>query len=118
GASWGDNLRHVLTRSARLVVLSQVLMCVSSGRILPQLINVLSQIAFTYLLSFLIMQWKWRYQLAAAVGLLGFWTALLFLFPGPDGPFSKANSIGLVVDRAIFHYDYDAAYSTSNFIPS
>src|SRR5207247_6860873 len=28
------------------------------------------------------------------------------------------NHIGLVVDRAIFHYDYDPAYSTLNFIPS
>jgi len=42
----------------------------------------------------------------------------LFAFPGPDGPFSKTNSVGLVVDRAIFHYDYDPAYSTLNFIPS
>ncbi|MBV8810081.1 MAG: hypothetical protein JO033_15520 [Acidobacteriaceae bacterium] len=28
------------------------------------------------------------------------------------------NSVGLLVDRAIFHYDYDPAYSTLNFIPS
>jgi heparan-alpha-glucosaminide N-acetyltransferase len=118
GATWTDNLRHVLSRSARLIILSQVLMWVSRGRITLQLINVLSQIAFTYFLSFLIMRWKWRYQVAAGAGLLAFWTALLFLFPGPDGPFSKTNSVGLVVDRAIFHYDYDPAYSTLNFIPS
>jgi heparan-alpha-glucosaminide N-acetyltransferase len=118
GATRGDNLRHVLVRSASLIILSQILMSVSRGRITPQLINVLSQIAFTYFLSFLIMQWKWRYQVLAAAGLLGFWTALLFAFPGPDGPFSKTNSVGLVVDRAIFHYDYDPAYSTLNFIPS
>jgi heparan-alpha-glucosaminide N-acetyltransferase len=118
GATWGDNLRHVLVRSARLIILSQVLMWVSRGRITPQLINVLSQIAFTYFLSFLMMRWKWRYQATAAAGLLAFWTALLFLFPGPDGPFSKTNSVGLVFDRAIFHYDYDPAYSTLNFIPS
>jgi heparan-alpha-glucosaminide N-acetyltransferase len=117
-ATWGDNLLHVLTRCARLIILSQVLIWVGRGRITPQLINVLSQIAFTYLLSFLIMRWRWRYQIAAAAGLLAFWTALLFIFPGPDGPFSKTNSVGLVVDRAIFHYDYDPAYSTLNFIPS
>ena len=38
------------------------------------------------------MQWKWRWQAVAAVGLLVFWTALLFVFPGPDGPFSKIGS--------------------------
>jgi predicted acyltransferase len=118
GATWGDNLRHVLSRSVRLIILSQILMWVSHGRITPQLINVLSQIAFTYLLSFLIMRWKWRYQIVSAAALLALWTALLFAFPGPDGPFSKTNSVGLVVDRAIFHYDYDPAYSTLNFIPS
>lgn len=118
GATWGDNLRHVLMRCARLIILSQIIIWVGRGRITPQLINVLSQIAFTYFLSFLIMRWKWSYQVAAAAGLLAFWTALLFIFPGPDGPFSRTNSVGLVVDRAIFHYDYDPAYSTLNFIPS
>jgi heparan-alpha-glucosaminide N-acetyltransferase len=118
GATWADNFRHVLARSVRLIIMSQILICVSAGRIKPQLINVLSQIAFTYLLSFLIMQWKLRWQVLTAVGLLAFWAALLFAFPGPDGPFSRTNSVGLVADRAIFHYDYDPAYSTLNFIAS
>jgi predicted acyltransferase len=118
GATPRDNFRHVLARSLRLIVMSQILIWVGAGQIKPQLINVLSQIAFTYFLSYLIMQWKWRWQALAAVGLLVFWTALLFLFPGPDGPFSKTDHVGLVVDRWIFHYDYDPAYSTLNFIAS
>jgi len=118
GATWGDNLHHVLGRSVRLIIMSQILIWVASGRIKPQLINVLSQIAFTYLLSFLIMQWRWRYQALAAGGLLALWMVLLFSFHGPDGPYSKMNSVGLMLDRAFFHYDYDPAYSTLNFIPS
>jgi heparan-alpha-glucosaminide N-acetyltransferase len=118
GASERDNFRHVLVRSVRLIILSQIVIWVSAGRIKPQLINVLSQIAFTYFLSYLIMQWRWRYQVVAAVVLLAGWTALLFAFPGPDGPFSKTDHIGLRVDRAIFHYDYDPAYSTLNFLAS
>jgi len=118
GATAHDNLRHVLVRALRLVILSQILIWVSAGHIKPQLINVLSQIAFTYVLSYFIMQWRWRYQAATAIALLAGWTALFFLFPGPDGPFSPRNHMGLRVDRAIFHYDYDPAYSTLNFIPS
>lgn len=118
GATPRDNLRHVLSRSIRLVILSQILIWVSAGQIKPQLINVLSQIAFTYFLSYLIMQWRWRYQAVTAFALLAGWTALLFAFPGPDGPFSHRNHIGLRVDRAIFHYDYDPAYSTLNFMAS
>jgi heparan-alpha-glucosaminide N-acetyltransferase len=118
GATWSDNLRHVLSRSLRLIIMSQILIWVSAGQIKPQLINVLSQIAFTYLTSFLIMQWRWRYQALTAVALLALWTGLLFSFHGPEGPYSKLNSVGLIFDRAIFHYDYDPAYSTLNFIPS
>jgi predicted acyltransferase len=118
GATPSDNFRHVLARSVRLIVMSQILIWVGAGAIKPQLINVLAQIAFTYFLSYLIMQWKWRWQVVAAAGLLVFWTGLMFAFPGPDGPFSKRDHIGLVVDRWIFHYDYDPAYSTLNFLPS
>jgi predicted acyltransferase len=118
GATEGDNLRHVLVRALRLIILSQIIIWVGAGHIKPQLINVLSQIAFSYVLSYLIMQFRWRYQVVIAIALLAGWTALLFAFPGPDGPFSKHDHIGLVVDRAIFHYDYDPAYSTLNFIAS
>jgi heparan-alpha-glucosaminide N-acetyltransferase len=118
GASESANTRHVLLRALRLIILSQIVIWVSAGQIKPQLINVLSQIAFTYVLSYFIMRLAWRYQVAVAIALLAGWTALFFAFPGPDGAFSHRNHIGLVVDRAIFHYDYDPAYSTLNFIPS
>lgn len=118
GATWNNNLRHVLVRSGRLIIMSQIVIWVGAGHIKPQLINVLSQIAFTYFLSFVIMQWRWRYQILAAAGLLALWTALLFSFHGPGGPYSKTDSVGLLLDRTIFHYDYDPAYSTLNFIPS
>ena len=118
GASGRDNFHHVWVRSLRLIILSQIIISVSAGRIKPQLINVLSQIAFTYFLTYLILQFRWRYQILTAVGLLAGWTALLFAFPGPDGAFSRHDHVGLVVDRAIFHYDYDPAYSTLNFIAS
>ena len=118
GATKRDNFRHIVVRSIRLIILSQIIIWIQAGRIKPQLINVLSQIAFTYFLTYLIMRWRRRYQVVSAIVLLAGWTALLFAFPGPDGPFSKRDHIGLVIDRAIFHYDYDPAYSTLNFIAS
>ena len=56
GASRSSIFRHVAWRSLMLIVLSQILMSVSGNRLHFQLINVLSQIAFTYFLSFLILQ--------------------------------------------------------------
>ena len=118
GATERNNLRHVLTRSLRLIILSQIIIWVGGSAIKPQLINVLSQIAFTYAITYFLLRLRWPYQAVAAIALLAGWTALFLAFPGPDGPFSHRNHIGLVVDRAIFHYDYDPAYSTLNFIPS
>src|SRR5579884_1261852 len=118
GATFADNTRHVLGRALKLIVLSEILIWVGANQIRPQLINVLAQLAFTYTLSFFIIQMRPRWQALIAAGLLAGWTALLFAFPGPDGPFSKTDHVGLRFDRMIFHYDYDPAYSTLNFIPS
>jgi predicted acyltransferase len=118
GASDRDNFHHVLMRSLRLLILGVVLVSVGAGQIKLQVIVVLGQLAFTYFLSYVIMQWPRRWQVVTAVGLLVFWMGLLFAFPGPDGPYSKTGHVGLVVDRWIFHYDYDPAYSSLNFIAS
>src|SRR5260370_17627888 len=83
GATPTQNFRHVLGRSIRLIILSQILIWVSAGQIKPQLINVLSQIAFTYFLTYLIMRCPWRYQALATFVLLAVLPPLLFPFPPP-----------------------------------
>lgn len=118
GATFRQNLGHVAARALRLLLLSQILMIISSDRLHFQLINVLAQIAFTYLFAFLIMQLKWRYQvLAAALILAGHW-ALFALFPGPDGAFSKILNVGARIDKALLGYNYSGYYVTINFICS
>lgn len=118
GQTAGQAGRHVGVRALRLVLLSQVLMCIAASRLHFQLINVLSQIAFTYFACFLIMQLRFRYQvLAAAAILAGHW-GLFALFPGPDGAFSKAGNIGAVIDRAWLGRNYPGSYVTINFISS
>ncbi len=117
GGRRGEIFRHVLWRSAMLIVLSQVLMSISANRLHFQLINVLSQIAFTYLLSFLIMQLRFKTQVAAVLGLLaGHWT-LFALLPGSEGAFSKTDNIGALIDRAL-GLRYGGYYVTINFLSS
>ncbi len=118
GATFRSNLWHVAVRAFRLFLLSQILSDISGGKLHFQLINVLSQMAFTYLFAFLIMQLSFRKQaIVAALILAGHW-ALFALFPGPDGAFSKEQNIGAVIDHAVLGFNYSGLYVTINFITS
>jgi heparan-alpha-glucosaminide N-acetyltransferase len=118
GATPRGNFRHVSSRALKLILLSQFLIIVSDQKLQFQLINVLSQIAFTYFLTYLILQLPFRGQAASAAGLLAFHTALFYLFPGPEGAFSRSGNIGAVIDRALLGYNYSGGYVTVNFISS
>jgi len=95
GATNFDLLRHVAWRSLVLIVLSNVLSNFDSrrGRPVLQLINVLCQIAFGYLLCFLITRLPFVWQVECAVAMLAGYWALFVLFPGPDGPFSRLENM-------------------------
>lgn len=118
GATARGNFRHVSSRALKLILLSQFLIIVSDQKLQFQLINVLSQIAFTYFLTYLILQLPFRGQVASAAGLLVFHTALFYVFPGPEGAFSKTGNIGAVIDKALLGYNYSGSYVTINFISS
>ena len=118
GSSAGQIFRHVAWRALMLIVLSQVLIDISGGKLQFQLINVLSQIAFTYFFTFLILRLPIRFQVLTAFLLLAGHWALFALFPGPEGAFSKTGNIGARIDLAILGYNYSGFYVTINFVTS
>jgi predicted acyltransferase len=118
GATPAQIFQRVARRALKLLVLSQFLMIVAEQRIHFQLINVLSQIAFTYFFTFLILQLRFRWQVTTAAGLLILHSALFFLFPGPEGAFSREGNLGAVIDKALLGYNYPGYYVTINFITS
>jgi heparan-alpha-glucosaminide N-acetyltransferase len=118
GATPRDNFKHVASRTVKLVLLSQFLIIVADHVMRFQVINVLSQIAFTYFLTYLIIQMQFRWQALAAVLLLAFHSALFFIFPGPDGAFSRTGNVGQVIDKTLLGYNYEGYYVTINFISS
>ncbi len=117
GASTLVLLKHVLWRAFLLIVLSNLYSNWGSRSGLKlQLINVLSQIAFGYVLCFLITRLDFRKQVVAALAMLvGYW-AVFAIFPGPDGPWSQTGNIGAVIDRKLLGYNYSGYYTTINFI--
>jgi heparan-alpha-glucosaminide N-acetyltransferase len=119
GATSGQLLRHVAARSFRLLLMSQILISISRGKMQFQLTNVLAQIALTYFLCYLIMQLKFRWQVMVAASLLiGHWL-LYVAFPGSEGAFySKTTNIGVVIDDFIFHKSNPGHWVSINFITS
>ncbi|MBI4874406.1 MAG: DUF5009 domain-containing protein [Acidobacteria bacterium] len=111
--------RHTLARAFRLVLMSQILMSISRGKMHFQLINVLAQIGLTYFLCYLIMQLKFRWQVViAALILAGHWV-LFVMFPGTEGPFmSKTTNIGALIDKFLFGRMNGGYWTNINFITS
>ena len=119
GATERELFWHVVARSFRLILMSQILMSISGGKMSFQLINVLAQVGITYFLAYLIMQLKFRWQ-AVIVGLIliGHW-ALFVAFPGTEGPFlSKDTNIGQLIDIRVFGHPNSDHWATINFITS
>jgi heparan-alpha-glucosaminide N-acetyltransferase len=119
GADDRTLFHHVLVRSLRLILMSQILMSIADSRLHFQLINVLAQIGITYFLCYLIMQLRFRWQAAIAGALLiGHW-ALFVAFPGTEGPFlSKTTNIGAVIDTWVFGHPNPDYWVNINFITS
>lgn len=119
GANRRQLFWHVVFRSLRLILVSQILISVSAGRFQFQLINVLAQIGLTYFLCYLIMQLRFRWQVLIAIALLvGYW-ALFVAFPGAEGPFlSKDTNIGAIIDIRVFGHQNGDHWTTINFVTS
>ncbi|MBK9169650.1 MAG: hypothetical protein IPM24_19615 [Bryobacterales bacterium] len=118
GAAFSELFRHVGIRAVKLIVLSQILISISGNALQFQLINVLSQIAFTYFFAFLIMQLPFQRQAIAAGAILAGYWALFALFPGSEGAFSRTDNIGAVIDRWWLGRNYSGHYVTINFVTS
>ena len=116
GATFSDLFRHVCWRALVLVLLSNLFSNFGEDHLQLQLINVLSQIAFGYVICFLILQAPPGWQVAMGVLLLAGQWALYAIFPGPQGAFSQAGNIGQVIDRAVLGYNYSGAYVTISFL--
>ena len=115
--NWGV-FRHVAYRSFMLIVLSNIYSNWDSSQshLALQLINVLCQIAFGYMICFLIIHMRFRYQVVAGLAMLAGYWVLFAIFPGPTGPWSKTGNIGAVIDLKVLGYNYSGYYTTINFI--
>jgi len=116
GDSMQTVFKHVLWRAAVLILLSNLFSNWGSKNLHLQLINVLSQIAFGYVICFLVTRRRFRTQVVTGCLMLAGYWALFALFPGPNGVWSQTGNIGAVLDLKLLGYNYSGYYTTINFV--
>jgi len=116
GAGSGETTRHVVVRSLRLIVISQILVSIELNRPHLQFHNVLTQVAATYLICYFLMRLKPWQQVAAAAALLAFHSSIYFVFPGPDGPWAPVTNAGTRLDRWLMGGNYPWPAVNINFL--
>jgi len=120
GETWRASLLHVLRRSALLILCGLVARSIQANKPVLDLINVLAQIAFTYLVAFLVLRRSWKVQALTAFGLLvAHWALYQFAqAPGVIGPWVKDGNLGWYLDRLVLHKNWNGSYATINCLSS
>jgi predicted acyltransferase len=120
GISWGKNFRHILVRCFRLLLCGVALHCVYAGKPVWELWNVLSQLAFTTLVAYLIIRQSSIVQFAVSILLLVL-TEVLYrtiLVPGFDQPFVDQHNFGNYMDMVLMGKINKGGWVAINCIPT
>jgi predicted acyltransferase len=117
GETWATSLKHVLRRCALLLLWGLIARSIQAGKPTIDVINVLGQLSFTYLVAFLVLKRGWKTQGAVALGLLALDWAL-FSFSGYPDPWARDHNIGSYLDQLILHKNWIEGYVTLNALPS
>lgn len=118
GISWNANLPHVLKRSLLLFLLGTGLHCIYSGKMVWELWNVLTQLAFTTLIAYLIIRRSYIFQLVVSIGLILlseilYRTVLVGEF---DQPFVLGKNFGAYIDSLVMGKINSGGWVFINFI--
>ena len=103
GISWEQNFRHIALRSLKLFAFGTALHCVYAGQLVWELWNVLTQLALTSLIAYLIIRRSALFQMIVSV-LLILLTDVLYrvvVVPGFDQPYVEFHNFGAFMDTVL-----------------
>lgn len=118
GATHRSLYFHALKRSALLFFLGLALYTAGEDKIVFRLQNVLAQLSVTYLVAFLIMRWKWFYQLALSLALLLVADIAYRYFPvsGFNQPWEPFQNLGSWVNNWLEGTDKASIWASLNAV--
>lgn len=100
GASWQDAFRHILRRCLLLFLFGTGLYAIGAGELTLELWNVLTQLSFTILITFLLMRYPIKIQLIASVVLL-LLTEVLYRGYDAAAPYVAGENFGAWLDMVL-----------------
>ena len=118
GSTWGQSFRHILSRCGILFLLGTGLHCIYSGKLVWELWNVLTQLSFTVLVTFLLMRYSIKWQLIAS-GIFLILTEIFYRSYDPAAPFVLDQNFGSWMDMVLMGKINDGGgWVTINCIPT
>lgn len=115
-----ENFRHIAVRSLKLFLLGTGLHCVYAGRLVWELWNVLTQLSFTTLVAYFLINKSYRVQIAAAMLMIVLNDVLYrtVQVPGFDQPFTQGQNFGAYVDTLLMGKINSDGWVAFNCVPT
>lgn len=120
GESWGGNFKHILIRSFKLLLCGLGIHCIYAGKPVFELWNVLTQLAFTTIIAYVVINRSVSFQVLFSLFLL-LLTEVLYRYikiPGFDQPFVEYHNFGAYVDTLLMGKINPRGWVTINLIPT
>jgi predicted acyltransferase len=108
---------HLLKRCLLLFLFGTGLHCVYKGALVFELWNVLTQLSFTILVTYFLMNVPWKLQLTASLGLLVL-TEILYRAYNPETPFVHGTNFGNFMDQLLMGKINNGGWVAINCIPT
>jgi predicted acyltransferase len=108
---------HILKRCLLLFLFGTGLHCIYSGKLVFELWNVLTQLSFTVLVTYLLIDKGWKIQLSASMALLVL-TEILYRVYNPEAPFVHGTNFGNYNDEILMGKINRGGWVAINCIPT
>ncbi len=109
--------QHILKRCLLLFLFGTGLHCVYAGELVFELWNVLTQLSFTILVTFLLIRQSWKVQLGVSMGLL-LLTEIMYRWYNPETPYEHGSNFGNYIDMLLMGKINNGGWVAINCIPT
>lgn len=108
---------HILKRCLLLFLFGTGLHCFYAGELVFELWNDLTQLSFTILVTYFLLDRSWKVQLGVSLGMLAF-TELAYRLYNPEFPYEHGTNFGNLIDQMLMGKINSGGWVAINCIPT